>query len=193
MGNSKTKIIVAILLTVAYYVIFFFCKFTLFKLVMLSPSNYRLSESCLIVHGQVTTGPEIRVVEGSEFLVNAIPSPHPGNLNVSELEMTGKRIESSFLDYPDYYACDWLIYGKVTGTTDMYEICGSGTIPIFECDELYPIMSLSQFLSLEIIMFSKFPIGLFGAIAVYLLPFIVMGIYAFAKKVWKAGANKERW
>ena len=171
------KINVAIIITMLYYVVFFMCKFTVFEKIMLSPSIYQLNENCIIVHGQATTGPEIRVVKGSEFLASAILSPQPDDLNVNEIEMTGKSIFYSFLDYPDYYACDWLIYGEVTGTTDRYEECGSGTIPIFECDNAYPIMSLSSFLTLEVIMFTKFPLGLLAAISLYFLPFILMIVF----------------
>ena len=182
MTKKKWKIVIAMLITLAYYLVFFTCKFIVFENISLNPSNYQLSENCIIVQGQATTGPEIRVVEGAGFLVSAVPYPHPENLNVNEIEMTGKSIFDSFLDYPDYYACDWLIFGEVTGTTDMYEICGSGTVPIFECSSVYPIMSLSDLLILEVILFAKFPLGLLGAFVLYVLPLVVMIVVVVPRK-----------
>lgn len=184
MTKMKTKIIIATLLTLLYYAFLLLCKFTVFDTFKLRPAQYQISENCLIVDGQVTTGPSIVVIKGSEYLAKAVPSPHPDDLNVGELEMTGKTIYSSFLKYPDYYASEWLVYGEVVGTTDMYTICGSGTIPVFECKELYPIMSLPQFFTLETVMFSRFPFRLLGFI-VYFMPFFVMGIYATIRKTRK--------
>ena len=172
MTKRRKRIIFWALITVAYYTVFFVCMFTVLEEVMIFPSGYQISENCIIVHGQATTGPQIRVVEGSEYLALAIPLPHPEDLNVYELEMTGKSIYSRPLEYPDYYICDWLVYGEVIGTTDEYEECGSGTIPVFASTEVYPIMSLADFLTLETVLFAQFPLGLIVAILLYAAPFI---------------------
>ena len=164
------RIVIVCTIAIVYYVAFFTCKFIVFENLTLSPAHYQISENCIIVHGQAVTGPEIRVVEGAEFLLASIPMPHPEDLNVSEIEMTGKTIFSGILDYPDYYACNWLIYGKLVGITDQYAICGDGTIPVFETEKVYPMMPLSDFFGLEIIMYTKFPWGLLMAGLLYLWP-----------------------
>lgn len=170
MSAKAKKTIIICAISIAYYILFFTCKFTVFEYMRLNPTNYQISENYIIVHGQATTGPEIRVVEGAEFLLASTPLPYPDDLNVSEIEMTGMSIYKNLLDYPDYYACDWLVFGKVTGTTDMYEECGSGTIPVFEAEKVYPIMSLSDFLVLETVWFYKAPLGFILALLLYFWP-----------------------
>jgi hypothetical protein len=173
--SAKAKRIVMIcVVAVVYYVAFFACKFTVLENFMLSPAKYQISENCIIVHGQAVTGPDIRVVKGAEFLSASIPLPHPDDLNVSELKMKGKSIYNSILEYPDFYACNWLIYGKVVGTTDEFAVCGSGTIPIFETEEVYPMMSPAVFLALEVILFVKFPWGLIAVCLLYTWPIVVL-------------------
>jgi hypothetical protein len=170
-STSKIKkIAIVCTLAMVYYAAFFTCIFTVFENLTLSPAHYQISENCIIVHGQAVTGPEIRVVDGADFLLASIPMPHPEDLNVNEIEMTGKTIFNGIFDYPDYYVCNWLIYGKVIGLTDQYAICGDGTIPVFETERVYPMMPLSDFLGLEIIMFTKFPWGLLMAGLLYLWP-----------------------
>jgi len=168
--SRAKKIAIVCVIAVVYYAAFFAARFTVSENILLSPAHYQINENCIIVHGQRVTGPEIRVVEGMEFLLASIPAPHPEDLNVSEIEMTGKTIHSGIFDYPDYYACNWLIYGKVVGVTDQYAICGSGTIPVFETDRAHPMMSLSDFLGLKIIMAANFPWGLMMAGLLYLWP-----------------------
>lgn len=170
MMKKSNKLKFMIIIIIVYYLGLFTCKFTVLNDFTLSPAAYQLSEQCIIVRGQAVTGPEIRVAEGGQFLLSSIPLPHPDDLNVSEIEMTGKSIYNNILDYPDYYACDWLIYGKVTGTTDKYKICGCGTVPVFEAEKIYPMITLSDFLKLEVIMFAKFPFGMILAYLLYLGP-----------------------
>jgi len=185
--TSKTKrVLITCAVAAIYYIAFFTIKLSVnqnlyydlsrerVSEISISPANYQISENCLIVRGQATTGPHIRVVEGAEFLTASVPIPHPDDLNVQEIEMTGASIYSSFLEYPDYFACDWLIYGKVTGTTDQYAICGSGTIPVFQTEKVQPIMTLAEFLTLEAVMFDRFPLGLIGACYLYFWPLWVM-------------------
>lgn len=170
MSLKSNKLKFMIIISIAYYIILFTCKFTVFKYFTLSPLDYQINEHCIIIHGQATTGPEIRVAEGEQALLSAIPFPHPDDLNVNEIEMTGKSIFDGILKYPEYYAYDWLIYGEITGTTDQYEICGSGTVPVFEAEKVYPIMPWSDFLKLENIIFIKFPVGIILAFLLYLWP-----------------------
>lgn len=181
-SSAAKKIAIVSIIAVVYNTAFFTFKLTVSENIMLSPSRYRLSENCIIVHGQAVTGPEIRVVEGAEFLLASIPLPHSEDLNVNEIEMIGKTIYSGILDYPDYYACNWLIYGKVVGVTNQYAICGDGTIPVFKTERAYPIMPLSNFFNLEIIMFAKFPWGLIVAGLLYLWPIAVILILFFRRK-----------
>jgi hypothetical protein len=188
MTRNKIKIVSILLITLMYYVFFFDFKFVFSEGLRLRPLNYQLSENCIIVRGQAVTGPEVRVVEGAEFLASSLTSPQPENLNVNEIEMVGKSIYGTFLKYPDYYACDWLIYGEVIGTTDMYEIVESGTIPIFECNKLYPVVTLYQFSALELIMFDKFPIGLLVALLMRYLPFTLMILFI----IFQVRANLNR-
>jgi len=184
--SSKVRIIVIVcIVAAAYYIAFFTLKFTLLENLMLSPVAYEISEYCVIVRGQAVTGPLIGVREGAECLSKAISLPHPENLNTTELEMTGKSIYSDILGYPDYYACDWLVYGKVTGVTDIFIETGSGIIPVFEADRVYPIMSISEFLSLEVIMFAFPPWGLLAALALYLWPVVVIILLLLKKGTGK--------
>lgn len=168
--SGANKILIVCAAALAYYAAFFTCKFTVFENLTLHPAHYQISENCIIVRGQAVTGPQIRVVEGSEFLLASVPAPHPEDLNANEIEMTGKSIYNSILDYPDYYACDWLIYGRAAGFTDQYAICGDGTIPVFETERVYPMMTLSDFLGLEIILGVNFPWGLALAGFLYFWP-----------------------
>lgn len=167
---KRKRIIIACAVTGIYYLLLFAFRFTLSKSILLSPADYQISENCIVVRGQVTTGPEYCVIEGVEYLSAAVPVPGPDNLNASEIEITGESIYDGILEYPDYYACNWLVYGQVVGTTDRYEICGSGSVPVFEAEKVYPMMSVSEFLSLEIILFAKFPIGLILAACLYVFP-----------------------
>ena len=180
----KKRILIAVLILVLYY--FLICNLSVTvtekqERLMISPSNYTISENCIIVRGQATTGPELHVVEGADYLAAEIAQPHPGDLNTKEIEMLGKSIYS-ILDYPDYYACDWLVFGRVVGTTDEYEICGSGTIPIFEANKVYPIMSIAEFFALETVMFAMFPLGLIFALLIYLAPVGIAVLLVFRKK-----------
>ncbi len=170
--SLKTKKMIIIF--IIYYGFLFTAKSTIFNKIMLGPSDFQLSENCIIVEGQVITGPEFRVVKGAEFLANMIPTPHPENLNLNEIELTGKSIYNDIFVYPEYYQYDWVIYGKVIGTTDMYEECGSGTIPIFECTKLFPVITLSEFLKLEILLFAIPPFGFLLALLIYLCPIIII-------------------
>jgi hypothetical protein len=179
-ASRKKRVVIVGVVAVVYYAALFIFRFTISQNFMLYPANYQLSENCIIVHGQAVTGPQIRVEKGAEFLLSSIPPPYPDDLNVDEIEMTGKSIYTDILGYPDYYACDWLVYGVVTGTTDQYAICGSGTVPVFEAEKVQPIMSLSQFLSLEVILFERLPFGLMTAL-LYLWP-IAAFIVAVSKK-----------
>lgn len=170
MSHSSKKLIFVIIVAVLYYIVFFTFRFTVVENGTLMPRNYQISETCIVVRGQAVTGPEIRVQEGGAFLATQIPLPHPSDFNVAELEMTGKFIFDNVLAYPDYYACDWLVYGKVTGTTDDYAVCGSGTIPVFEAEKIYPLLPLSDYLLLEARLYSKFPLGFLVAGLFYLWP-----------------------
>ena len=192
-GATRAKhIAILCVVAIAYYAALFTCRFTLFENLTLAPAHYQVSETCIIVHGQAVTGPEIRVVEGAEFLLAAIPMPHPEDLNVSEIEMTGKTIYGDILVFPDYYACDWLIYGNVIGTTDQYAICGDGTVPVFEAEWVYPMMSLSDFFGLEIIMFAKFPWGLIMAGLFYLWPVAaILALFLGRKKAIQLTSIKQ--
>jgi len=178
--HVKTKAIIIIcIVAIAYYIAFFTLRFTVFENFTLSPAKYEISESCIIVHGQATTGPDIGVVEGAEFIRAAIPLPHPDNLVTSEIIMTGKSIYE-FFDYPDYYACNWLVYGKVIGTT-CSELWG-GVYPVFESEKVYPIMPLSDFVRLEVIMFAKPPLGFLAGFVLYLWPIVVILVLLLTKK-----------
>jgi len=174
LSPKARKTLLTSIVCIIYYIVLFTLKFTLLENLRLSPANYQISENCVIVHGQATTGPEIRVVEGANYLIAAVPLPHPDDLNVHEIEMTGESIYTNILAYPDYFVCNWLIYGKVVGTTDRYEICGSGTVPIFETEKVYPIMTIAEFITLEVIMFAKFPWGLIAALILYIMPAVVI-------------------
>ena len=181
MASKIRNILIVCVVAAAYYIAFFTLKFTLLENLMLSPAAYEISEHCVIVRGQAVTGPLIGVVEGAKHLIAAVPSPHPEQLNVTELEMTGKSIYSDILGYPDYYACEWLVYGRVVGVTDIYVETGSGIIPVFEADRVYPIMSISEFLILEVILLAFPPWGLLAALALYLWPVVVI-IFLLLKK-----------
>ena len=177
---AKTKAIIIIcIVAIAYYIAFFTLKFTVFENFMLSPAKYEISESCIIVHGQATTGPDIWVVEGVEFIRAAIPLPHPDNSVISEIIMTGKSIYEYF-DYPFYYYCNWLVYGKVIGTT-CSELWG-GVYPVFESEKVYPIMPLSDFVRLEVIMFTKPPLGFLVGFVLYLWPVVIILVLLLTKK-----------
>ena len=181
--SSKTKrVLIMSIISVAYYIAFFTFRFIISEHIILYPANYRLSERCIIVHGQATTGPDIRVVQGAEYLLASIPLPHPEDLNVTEIKMTGKSIYNGILDYPDYYACDWLVYGAVVGTTDEYAICDSGTIPVFEAEKVYPLMSLSVFINSDMVLFLHFPVVFILSLFLHSWPFAAILIMLLKKK-----------
>jgi len=181
-SKSKFKaVFIVCMIAIVYYAAFFTLRSTVFENYTLSPAKYQVSEHCIVVHGQAVTGPQIRVVEGADFLLASIPLPHPDDLNATEIEMTGKSIYNDLLSYPDYYACNWLIYGQVVGTTDRYIETGSGIVPVFEAEKVYPIMPLSDFFTLEVILFVKPPLGLLAALLLFLWPVVVIPILLLRK------------
>ena len=86
-----------------------------------------------------------------------------------EIEISGASIRDHVFDYPNYYFCNWLVYGSVVGTTDQYKECDSGSIPVFACEKLYPMVSLSALLTFDILL-TKFPLGLILTLLLTLWP-----------------------
>lgn len=170
------------LIVAAYYGILLVLITLVSPHILLYPAQYRISESCCIVKGVATTGPSVRVIEGSEFLSDAVPVPHPEDLNTGAIELTGRSIFQHILEYPDYYYCNWLIFGRVTRTTERYKECGDGTIPVFEVEKRYPMIRLYDLVRTGIILGLKFPLGLILSLIVLIWPVFMLLIAVICKR-----------
>ena len=172
----KRKLIwVLLVISVLYYIFLFVFQTEISKHILLYPEDYQINEHCIVIRFQRTTGPSFYVAEGSDYLKKEVSAP-PRDLNVSEVEITGTSVfDHFFFNYPDYFPPEWLVYGKVVGITDQYQICYSGTIPIFECERLYPKATLSEPLNDGIIFF-KFPLGLILTTIIFLWPVVIIMI-----------------
>ena len=175
MKRKNIIILGLIALSVIYYVLFFTMKLIITDNLLLKPALYKINENCIIVQGQAVTGPVIKVVKGEEYLLESVVQKgYQKDINVTEIEMTGKSIFNDILEYPDYYVCDWLIYGRVIETTDMYDVTGSGTIPIFETERIYPIVTLPVFFTLEMNMLPIHAETYSTAILLFIWPIVVL-------------------
>ncbi len=79
-----------------------------------------------------TTGPSFYLKEDEPVLKKVISDKYPGTeINTSELQITNND-PYGLVDYPPDLGHEITVYGEVVGLTDMYKICGSGVIPVFE-------------------------------------------------------------
>lgn|GEM_PF-6651574 len=105
------------------------------------------SPTCILVTEQVN-GPNARVLKGAKELRNAIPVPHPEDLNTDEIEMVGNSIYESLKD-AFYFRFSYVITGKYIELTTRYQNAGFGTIPVFQVDTVTPVGPLESWLQVK--------------------------------------------
>jgi len=92
----------------------------------------------IMIRYQRTTGPFFYVIYGTDKLAKAVSMPYPDDLNVTEVEITGKQIKE-LQKYPELRYDTFIVVGTITGLTDKYQICGDGTIPVFHVEQYKPV------------------------------------------------------
>jgi hypothetical protein len=108
------------------------------------------SSTRLFVGIERTTGPSYYVLRGADELKEAIPSPHPEDLNTNEIELTGKSLHE-WTEYPVNIDTSfrYVITGEYIGLTDDYQITGSGTIPVFRVDTITPVGPIADWIAVK--------------------------------------------